>query len=50
MWVCCFLVIGYVLGDQWRGLVANLYRHPPIAYLLAVVATGGFVYWKFRRR
>ena len=50
MWVCCFLVIGYVLGDQWRGLVANLYRHSLIAGLLAVVAAGGFVYWKFRRR
>ncbi len=50
IWVCCFLTIGYAFGDQWRGLAADLYRHPLIACLLAVVATGGFAYWSFRRR
>jgi len=49
LWVCCFLTIGYVLGDQWRGLVADLHRHLLVAGLVAAALAGGDLYWKTRR-
>jgi membrane protein DedA with SNARE-associated domain len=50
LWVSCFLTIGYVLGDEWRGLVADLHRHLLVACVVVVAVAGGYTYWKVRRR
>ena len=50
LWVSCFLTIGYVLGDDRRGLVADLHRHLLVACLVVVAMAGGYTYWKVRRR
>jgi membrane protein DedA with SNARE-associated domain len=50
LWVSCFLTIGYVVGDQWRALVADFHRHMLIACLVVVAMGGGYTYWKARRR
>ena len=42
LWVCCFLTIGYVRGDEWRVLVANFHRHLLVAGLV-VVAVGRWI-------
>ncbi len=49
LWVSCFLTIGYVLGDEWRGLVADLHRHLLIACLVVVAIAGPYTYFKARR-
>jgi len=50
LWASCFLTIGYVLGDEWRGLVADLHRHLLVACVVVVAVAGGYTYWKVRRR
>ena len=50
LWVSCFLAIGYVLGDEWRGLVADIHRHLLRACLLLALIAGGYVFWRTRRR
>jgi membrane protein DedA with SNARE-associated domain len=50
LWVSCFLTIGYVVGDRWRELVADLHRHLLVASLLVVALAGGYAYVKARRR
>jgi len=50
LWVSCFLTIGYVLGDEWRGLVADLHRHLLVASLVVAAVAGGYTYVKARRR
>lgn len=50
LWVSCFLTIGYVLGDDWRGLVAGLHRRLLVACLVVVAVAGGYTYVKVRRR
>lgn len=50
LWVSCFLTIGYVLGDQWRWLVADLHRHLLVAGLVVVAMAGGYTYLKARQR
>jgi membrane protein DedA with SNARE-associated domain len=50
LWVSCFLTIGYVLGDEWRGLVADLHRHLLVACVVVVALASGYTYWKARRR
>ncbi len=42
LWVSCFLTIGYVLGDNWRGLVADLHRHLLVACLVVMALAGGY--------
>jgi membrane protein DedA with SNARE-associated domain len=49
LWVSCFLTIGYVLGDEWRGLVADLHRHLLIGSLVVVAIAGGYTYFKTQR-
>jgi len=49
LWVSCFLTIGYVLGDEWRGLVADLHRHLLVACLVVVAMAGAYTYFKARR-
>ena len=49
LWVSCFLTIGYVLGDEWRGLVADLHRHLLVASLVVAAMAGGYTYVKARR-
>ncbi len=49
-WVLCFLTIGYVLGDQWRGLVTGLHRHLLAAGLIVAAIAGGYAYVRARRR
>ena len=48
LWVSCFLTIGYALGDEWRGLLADLHRHLLIACLAAVAVVAGYAYLKGR--
>jgi membrane protein DedA with SNARE-associated domain len=50
LWVSCFLTIGYVLGDEWRGLVADLHRPLLVTCLVVVAVAGGYTYWKVRQR
>jgi membrane protein DedA with SNARE-associated domain len=50
LWVSCFLLIGYVLGDDWRGLVISLHRHLLAAGLVLAAVAGGYAYFKARRR
>ena len=49
LWVSCFLTIGYVLGDEWRALVADLHRHLLVACLVVVAMAGAYTYFKARR-
>lgn len=50
LWVCSFLTIGYLVGDHWSRLVADLHRHMLIAGLISVALVGGYIYLKARRR
>ena len=50
LWASCFLTLGYVVGDRWRGLVADLHHHLLVACLMAVALTGGYMFLKARRR
>jgi hypothetical protein len=38
-----------VLGDEWRGLVADLHRHLLIGSLVVVAIAGGYTYFKTQR-
>ena len=49
LWVCSFLTIGYLVGDHWRGMVADLHRHMLIAGLVAVAVAAVYTYLKTRR-
>lgn len=48
LWVSCFLTIGYVLGDEWRALAADLHRHLLVAGLVVVAMAGAYTYFKAR--
>ncbi len=50
LWASCFLTLGYVVGDRWRGLVADLHHHLLVACLVVVALTGGYAFWNSRRR
>jgi membrane protein DedA with SNARE-associated domain len=50
LWVCSVLTIGYLVGDHWRGLVADLHWHMLIAGLVGVAVATGYTYLKTRRR
>ena len=50
LWVSCFLMIGYVLGDEWRRVVADLHRHLLLAAVVVMAVAGGYAYLKVRRR
>jgi len=50
LWVSCFLTIGYVLGDDWRGLVSDLHRHLLVACLVVVAIGGGYAAIRRGRR
>ena len=50
LWVSCFLTIGYVLGDEWRGLVGDLHRHLLIVGLMVVAVAGGYAAIRRGRR
>ena len=50
LWVSSFLTIGYVVGDHWRGLVADIHRHLLLACLVVTAVAGGYAYLKTRRR
>lgn len=49
LWASCFLTLGYVVGDRWRELAADLHRHLLIAGLVVTVVAGGYAYVKARR-
>jgi membrane protein DedA with SNARE-associated domain len=50
LWVFCFLAIGYLLGDEWRGLVITLHRHLLAGGLILAALVGGYAYFSARRR
>lgn len=50
IWVCCFLTVGYVLGDEWRTLVTELHRHMLVAGAVVLVTAGGYLYVRRQRR
>jgi membrane protein DedA with SNARE-associated domain len=50
MWVSCFLAIGYLVGDRWRGVVAHLQHHLLIASLLVAALGGAYMLWILWRR
>jgi len=49
LWVSCFLTIGYVVGDDWRALVAQFHRHLLVACLAIAALGGGYAFWIARR-
>ena len=50
LWASCFLTLGYVVGDRWRGLVADLHHHLLVACLVVAALAGAYMLLKARRR
>ena len=50
LWVSCFLTIGYVFGDEWTKLAADLHRHLLVVCVIAVVLAGGYAAIRRGRR
>jgi membrane protein DedA with SNARE-associated domain len=50
LWVSCFLAIGYLLGDEWRGWVADLHRHLLVIGLVVAAVAGGYAVLRRERR
>jgi membrane protein DedA with SNARE-associated domain len=48
LWACCFLTLGYVVGDRWRGWVGNLHHHLLIACLVVVAGLVFCTLWRRR--
>ena len=50
LWASCFLLLGYVVGDRWRGLLADLHHHLLVACLVVAALAGAYMLLKARRR
>lgn len=50
LWVSCFLTLGYIVGDRWRGLVADLHCHLLVAGLVGLGLSAAYTFVKMRRR
>jgi membrane protein DedA with SNARE-associated domain len=46
VWVSCFLVIGYTIGDEWRRLAADLHQQVATAAGLVVVIILAAILWR----
>ena len=50
LWASCFLTLGYVVGDSWHVLVADLHHKLLDAFLVLVALAGAYMFLKARRR
>lgn len=50
LWVGCFLSLGYLLADEWRGLLADFYRYARVFVLIGIALVAIYALWITRRR
>jgi membrane protein DedA with SNARE-associated domain len=46
IWVTCFLLIGYTVGDEWRRLAADLHRQATAVIGAGVLVVIAIVLWR----
>jgi membrane protein DedA with SNARE-associated domain len=52
LWASCFLTIGYIAGDRWRGLAANVHRDLLVPCVVVSALACAYVLrkaWRHRR-
>jgi len=48
VWVSCFLVIGYTIGDEWRRVAADFHRQVTAGIAVAVLLVVAVALWRKR--
>jgi membrane protein DedA with SNARE-associated domain len=46
VWVSCFLLIGYTVGDEWQRLAADLHRQAAVVVGVSVLVILAVVAWR----